>query len=569
MLMYSNRESALLQSILKHLVDNIPQYVFLPSDSCPLTPFFQPVFKLLTYRIIIPLFGAFSKEDQPILATALVNVSFGSNCTLDLLEFLIEDEFVSKLGAGQEILRENGMVIRFLKAYLDIINGSFLADSLGAYVRAICNDKKLSFEINPAKVSNEETAANMDAFKESVSSLISTLTNSRTLEFMPPGIRMIAKYVAERSHKYQPSHLRIYVGSFLMLRLINPALFSPEKYGLLPGSRAPSAGARRNLILVTKVLQNISNDIKVSKKEPYMNNIDEGGHWQRMLYDWFDEIVNVRYNPQSIHDKVTKSPITVTDLHTLHSLLFQYRDQIVGTFEKKEDAKRTLPLVCPSFPNFVEFNSLLERLGSYSNKESFSFLEETHNRLVRQMLSQRNAEASYLGYINVQKKSKKSSEVVRGILVITAHRIILLAENGKVGADVHQLQLTKVRSTNSDNFELIFADKAILGVSNEVDEILSCIHRSFNTTFPGMLPDSRFKLEVSPADRLAHLQSSSSGQTGSCDNIVAAYRSICDLYQVDPVEEVCWDLDRLFQVLNFTTSQDLFSRSHLFKLIIE
>lgn len=41
----------------------------------------------------------------------LVDLSFGPNTTtLSLLEFLIEDEFVSNLSAGKEILRENGMV---------------------------------------------------------------------------------------------------------------------------------------------------------------------------------------------------------------------------------------------------------------------------------------------------------------------------------------------------------------------------------------------------------------------------------------------------------------------------
>lgn len=106
----------------------------------------------------------------------------------------------------------------------------------------------------------------------------------------------------------------------------------------------------------------------------------------------------------------------------------------------------------------AEFDSMLERLGSYQNKETFSFLQDEHNRIVKNILQSRNEEASYLGYIQVQRKVcsphiglgyffyfnfsfsvfcvciwlmwvkvKKNVELVRGILVITPHRIILLA----------------------------------------------------------------------------------------------------------------------------------------------
>lgn len=87
---------------------------------------------------------------------------------------------------------------------------------------------------------------------------------------------------------------------------------------------------------MTKVLQNISNDVKSSKKEPFMNDLDSGGRWQSMLYDWFEEIVNVRYNPQSIHERVTETPVTMLDLHLMHSLVFKYRAQLSSAFDTND-----------------------------------------------------------------------------------------------------------------------------------------------------------------------------------------------------------------------------------------
>lgn len=96
-------------------------------------------------------------------------------------------------------------------------------------------------------------------------------------------------------------------------------------------------------------------------------------HSHSMLYDWFDHLVDIRYNPESIHAGVKvylfvpqftatasrmclmlQSPITINNLHILHSLLFQFKEQILSALTVRQDAK--------------EFNSLLDRLGSYANK---------------------------------------------------------------------------------------------------------------------------------------------------------------------------------------------------------
>ena len=46
------------------------------------------------------------------------------------------------------------------------------------------------------------------------------------------------------------------VGGFIMLRFINPALLTPDFYSIVPSL---SIGDRRNLTLLCKIIQNISN----------------------------------------------------------------------------------------------------------------------------------------------------------------------------------------------------------------------------------------------------------------------------------------------------------------------
>lgn len=61
------------------------------------------------------------------------------------------------------------------------------------------------------------------------------------------------------------------VGSVLFLRYLTAALVTPELNGLgdvLDGR--PSSRLRRNLILLAKLLQNLSNNVEFGSKEEYM-----------------------------------------------------------------------------------------------------------------------------------------------------------------------------------------------------------------------------------------------------------------------------------------------------------
>jgi len=63
------------------------------------------------------------------------------------------------------------------------------------------------------------------------------------------------------------------IGGFIFLRFFCPAISSPEAYGIL--EEPPTPQARRLLILITKVLQNLSNDVEFGSKEPYMAKMND------------------------------------------------------------------------------------------------------------------------------------------------------------------------------------------------------------------------------------------------------------------------------------------------------
>jgi GTPase-activator protein for Ras-like GTPase len=54
---------------------------------------------------------------------------------------------------------------------------------------------------------------------------------------------------------YAADRLVPLVGGFIMLRLVNPALVTPETFSFLPKGQIPSRHSRRNLTLISKLMQ--------------------------------------------------------------------------------------------------------------------------------------------------------------------------------------------------------------------------------------------------------------------------------------------------------------------------
>jgi len=86
------------------------------------------------------------------------------------------------------------------------------------------------------------------------------------------------------------------IGGFIFLRFFCPAVSSPEAYGIV--EEPPSASARRLLILITKVLQNLSNDVEFGSKEPYMTKMNDFIQSNRVkLVTFYDKLVKPSIKP--------------------------------------------------------------------------------------------------------------------------------------------------------------------------------------------------------------------------------------------------------------------------------
>eukprot|EP01127_Copromyxa_protea_P013270 TRINITY_DN3557_c0_g1_i2.p1 TRINITY_DN3557_c0_g1~~TRINITY_DN3557_c0_g1_i2.p1 ORF type:complete len:948 (+),score=149.59 TRINITY_DN3557_c0_g1_i2:198-3041(+) len=454
--------------------------------------------------------------------------------TIPMLQDLLYDEFESNSSPGKEILRENGIVIQFLKAYLKIAGKEYLGILFKDIVHQICvTERKISYEIDPNKVDAGEIATNIEAFTSRLNYIIQVMTDPAMIDAMPLGIRVLCQITARLSRQFRPSHEKIYVGSLLLLRYINPALFTPEGCGLLPAGKSPPPVSRRNLILITKVLQNISNGVSFSKKEAFMSTLCLDG-WKDQIYDYFDRLVNFTFDPDSLSDDRVK--IEASSLHVIHSVVFDLRAELSDMIRQVEGEE-----------GLKDFNQLLERLGSYTSRESFSYLEAAHQALIKTYLDTKQSEAYYIGYANVDNQGK-------GIILIGSYRVVTMNLSCKPLEELHHLSLQEISSASPQQVQLKYSTGASISLKfddNTADSVISCIIRAYEHHFAGIHKNFRFQLKVSPAERLEHFSLlsesyESDSQKQPCSGLVSTYRALCNLYAIKPSDALCWDLANLF-----------------------
>lgn len=393
----------------------------------------------------------------------------------------------------------------------------------------VVNERKVNFEIDPSKLESEEIERNREALEKKLEIVLRHLTSKETLEKMPAGIRIIAKYIAEFAAK-TGNDVHVLIGSFIFLRYLNPAISSPEGAGLLPPGKVTSNTARRNLLLITKVLQNLANGKTFNNKELYM--VPLNGFVERHMKTvaaYFDELVNFAAQPKTIHSGVGE--VSVANLHAFHSLIFTHKDKILTSFTSDSDA--------------TEFGKMMEKLGSYEKKVSFAFLPDAEQKMVKTIMASRNDEATYVGYIesNSSKKSaKKPSE--KQVLIVGLSRLIWATLSGKVAKEAHLLELRGITSPDPKTLVLQFKDSEMSQNADDVDIIIDSIRRAFEFTFHSMPTALKPKLNVTPTSRVSFVPSTTDDP---CDGIVATYRSLCDYHDVKPNDEVAWDLENLYQ----------------------
>jgi len=108
-------------------------------------------------------------------------------------------------------------------------------------------------------------------------------------------LRYIKKSVRQHHEDFD---LQPYIGGFFFLRFICPSIVVPSIIGI---HEVPSQEAQRGLILVAKVLQNMSNSISFGEKESYMVELNEMIVAHTEIFSvFFDQLTDIEVSSYDI-----------------------------------------------------------------------------------------------------------------------------------------------------------------------------------------------------------------------------------------------------------------------------
>ena len=106
---------------------------------------------------------------------------------------------------------------------------------------------------------NVEVAADKAKLISMADKVIHLISDDASIARIPRDVRDMAGLIGSLCDQHLPEQKWPLVGGMLLLRLYSPTLISPTTYGLLPSNHPMTPGFRKNLMQVTRLLQNASN----------------------------------------------------------------------------------------------------------------------------------------------------------------------------------------------------------------------------------------------------------------------------------------------------------------------
>eukprot|EP00164_Ancoracysta_twista_P011249 GFYU01017277.1.p1 GENE.GFYU01017277.1~~GFYU01017277.1.p1 ORF type:complete len:997 (+),score=255.84 GFYU01017277.1:467-3457(+) len=218
--------------------------------------------------------------DCDSLARALMGVTEVTGRSVPLIRALIEEEFIRNHTKPSTILRLNSVTSRLMGLYIRRIGSKYLSEILSDVIHEVALDETVTFEIDTKRFTPEELSQpeilqmRTQCLRACTERILEAILSEQALKKMPREIRAIAAFVEEYAKAYDVESTPL-IGGFLVLRFLNPGLATPEAYDLLRGGKMPGRVARRNLILVTKIIQNLSNNVEFGTKEEFMVPMNE------------------------------------------------------------------------------------------------------------------------------------------------------------------------------------------------------------------------------------------------------------------------------------------------------
>ena len=210
------------------------------------------------HSLVGALHRALATSEFNALASALVDVYDRHGRLMELFELLVSTE-VAGTTSARTLFRNNSLASKAMSCIARYPEShDFLNRTLGGVVREISAGGHGSLEIDPAvAAAGTDVAANTTKLLGLAQRVLDCILASA--DACPAALRQLCVMLKTYCAQKFPNSALTSVGGLINLRFFCPAIVTPENYGLV--GDGPSVEARRTLVLMSKMVQNLSNHV--------------------------------------------------------------------------------------------------------------------------------------------------------------------------------------------------------------------------------------------------------------------------------------------------------------------
>eukprot|EP01113_Clastostelium_recurvatum_P001763 TRINITY_DN1072_c0_g1_i1.p1 TRINITY_DN1072_c0_g1~~TRINITY_DN1072_c0_g1_i1.p1 ORF type:complete len:1548 (-),score=341.18 TRINITY_DN1072_c0_g1_i1:187-4830(-) len=243
--------------------------------------------------IPVALFNITPYNEIDRTAQSLVYIFEGNRHAIPLIFRMIDIEVAGTTQSGT-LFRLNSAASKMLTAYSSMIGLKYVFDTLSVEMHDLLVGTaggEITAEVDPTKVNpnddNVDLSVNKYELMLHAQKILSAIL--RSLDKVPPPMRQICQHLRDEVEPRFPDAVHTCVGGFFFLRFWNVIILSPENYGL--AKSPPSQASRRVLVLITKILQNLANNVVFGEKEQFMVQLNDFIQTnQARLNDFFEQL---------------------------------------------------------------------------------------------------------------------------------------------------------------------------------------------------------------------------------------------------------------------------------------
>jgi len=290
---------------------------------------------LMTPDLSAACLGEIIDPDDEALIRCFVKFFLHHGVLLDFLKASITQD-IRKTAVGETLFREMSLSTRMLSIYLELEDGKEYLRSVALELVSSIASIDHSLEVNPNNVGGTERInlkANLAQIIDISQRFLDRVLSSSSR--CPLIFRELMLHTKQRVDRVFPNMTHAVVGGFVFLRFLCPAIVTPHKYGLL--SKCPDTNSLRVFVLITKLLQSVSNGIEFDgTKEDYMLRLNPFIKKNRLCVNvFFDDLtdpLNIEQQKKA-QEKTSKKPFHLSkdELQEVEMEIFK---MICGSKEK-------------------------------------------------------------------------------------------------------------------------------------------------------------------------------------------------------------------------------------------